>query len=716
MIGVITAAAAGNAGNKPYISDSPGSAPTSISVAATHTPDHIKSLMEVTAPADIAGLYVAIHQSWSAAPYLVEAPVVYAGDIDPANANGCAPFPAGTFTDVIALVDRGGCTFTSKILNVEAGDALVGIIGLVAAGDPFDGGFGGEGYPNIPGYMISQADSNMLKGATDPVVKFDPAVGVSEAYTMESFSGRGPSPWLNYIKPEIAAYADVLGAEWGTGTGTHSFSGTSTSTPVVAGSAALIKEKLLATTSMPAKAPDIPFIVKSMLVNNANPDIRTEPLDFFGGELAPISRVGGGELRVDNAAMVPISLWEATVEGMRLPTASFGLVDVTEDMVLEKKIVVNNWTTESVVYDLSATFRYVDDEDAGVTVNVFPETLIVPEMQGGKRGEAGFIVQLVIDGSELHDWVMNSGSNGNNPDAMTYNEYDGYIWLDNVATTDDDENMTHMPWMVLPRKSGNLMADPAALSAADFDGGIAMVDLANYGVQTSYVDPYAWLAHSDELGVTPVMGSQVVPVDIKDVGVMTYPVPAGYCSGDPSFILVFAITTYDRWALPIATPLFDIMLDVDQDGTYVYDIFNYPLGLNLDDGRSVVYVADLATNLADAWFFLDSNTNTGNYSFALCGEQIGMNAADFFVPMDMDVFATDYYYSELTTDAVLGLEISPLGERYVAYGVGPAPGTFEPWTVEDWGPVGTNPGELGVMFLFSDGTAANENMTIPVIP
>lgn len=118
MIGVLTVAAAGNAGNKPYISDSPGNAVTALSVAATHTPDHIIGLMEVTAPEAIIGLYAAIWQSWSAEPYVVEAPVVYAGDLVPGNANGCAPFPAGTFTDVIALVDRGGCTFTSDRKSV----------------------------------------------------------------------------------------------------------------------------------------------------------------------------------------------------------------------------------------------------------------------------------------------------------------------------------------------------------------------------------------------------------------------------------------------------------------------------------------------------------------------------------------------------------------------------------------------------------------------
>ena len=716
MIGVLTAAAAGNAGNKPYISDTPGSAATSISVAATHTPDHIIGLMEVTAPVEITGLYPAIWQSWSGDPYLVEAPVVYAGDIDPANATGCDPFPAGTFTDVIALVDRGGCTFTSKILNVEAGDALVGIIGLVAPGDPFDGGFGGEGYPTIPGYMINAADSNTLKsGLPDTVVKFDPAVGVSQAGTMESYSGRGPSPWLNYIKPEIAAYADILTAEWGTGTGVHSFGGTSSSTPVIAGSAALLKQKLLESGEISAKHPDMPFILKSMLVNSGDTELRTDPLDFFGGELAPISRIGGGEVQVDNAAMSPITLWEEGVVGMRLPTLSFGQQDVTGVTTLTKLISVHNWTDQALVYDLSTTFRYAGDDDGAVTLIVEPTELVVAPMMYGKAAEAQFLVTMVIDGALLGDWSMNSGSRGANPDVLTANEVDGYLWLDNVATTDDDDAMIHMPWMVLPRKADWVTADPMALFFTD---DIAFVDFTNTGVQEADIWPYAWLANSPQDPPLGGMGDNIMQVDVKDVGMMTYPVPAGFCSGEASFVLEFAITTYDRTTLPMGTPMFDILLDVDQDGEYDYDIFNFDLSLSgsLSDGRSVTWVADMETGDATAFFFLVHPTNSANYVLTLCGEQIGMNAEDFFAPMDALLLATDWYYSGLTTDVVDMGTIAPLGERYLPIGDPVAPGTTESWYVIDFGPVGTNPGELGAMFLLGDAPADNENMSLPVAP
>lgn len=715
-VGVLSVVAAGNAADKPYIHDTPGSAPAAIGVAATHVPSDIIALMEVTAPTSIEGLYPAIWQDWSVPladlyPTGVEAPLVY-GDGAGGNLNGCAPFTVD-LSGYIVLVDRGACNFTLKISNISQAGGLIGIIGLVTPEDPFVGADGGDRPIDIPGYMIYQADSTALKsGLPDTMVKFDPAVGVSQLGSMQSYSARGPSPWMNYIKPEIGAPASSTSAIAGTGTGTSAFGGTSGATPMVAGAAALLTEYTNAFIG--AKHPDAPYAIKSLLVNNAETMIYDEPLDFFGGQLSPITRIGGGEVRVDRSIASPITLWEGGVEGMRLPTLSFGQVDVTGDLVLEKKVAVNNWTNQELVYDLSATFRYANDEDMGVMVEVFPEMLVVPPEKPGKVPEAGFIVKMTITGSELKDWVMNAGSNGNSGAALTYNEYDGYVWLDNVATTDDDAAMIHMPWHVLPRKSGDVMANPTTLSPADFEDDVAMVDFTNMGVQVAELDPYAWLAHSPDDVPAGVVGSQLHPVDIKDVGVMTYPVPAGFCSGSASFVMQFAITTYDRIALPVATPLFDIYLDVDQDGVYDYDVFNYPLGLNLNDGRSVVYVADLTTNQASAFFFLASGTNTANYVLPICGEQIGMNAANFFEPMYMDVLATDWYYSGEVTDYVLGLEISPLGERYVAFGDYVAPGATETWYVVDYGPVGTNPGELGVMFINGDAAAANENLTIPV--
>jgi minor extracellular serine protease Vpr len=149
----------------------------------------------------------------------IEAPVQY-GNGAGGNLLGCDPFPAGSLAGKIVLVDRGVCSFSIKIANIGAAGGLVGIIGLVAPGDPFEGGYGG-GDVTIPGYMISQAVSNRLKsGLPNTVVRFDPAVGIPLAGSMVGSSSRGPQhESTTLIKPEIGAPGASVSAIAGTGTG-----------------------------------------------------------------------------------------------------------------------------------------------------------------------------------------------------------------------------------------------------------------------------------------------------------------------------------------------------------------------------------------------------------------------------------------------------------------------------------------------------------------
>jgi hypothetical protein len=115
---------------------------------------------------------------------------------------------------------------------------------------------------------------------------------------------------------------------------------------------------------------------------------------------------------------------------------------------------------------------------------------------------------------------------------------------------------------------------------------------------------------------------------------------------------------------------------------------------------------NLATNEIDAFFFADHGTNDANTILLFCGEQIGRTAADFGVPMTLDVYAFDNYYSGTVTDSVTGIRVAPLGERYFGI-IGPdgfgsgdvAPFSSAQLTVLDFGPTGTNPSERGLLLV-----------------
>ena len=56
----------------------------------------------------------------------------------------------------------------------------------------------------------------------------------------------------------------------------------------------------------------------------------------------------------------------------------------------------------------------------------------------GKGRDTTFRVTFTIDGAALEGNFMNSGSNGANPEALTTNEFDGYLIL-------DDGTSFHLP-------------------------------------------------------------------------------------------------------------------------------------------------------------------------------------------------------------------------------------------------------------------------------
>jgi hypothetical protein len=368
------------------------------------------------------------------------------------------------------------------------------------------------------------------------------------------------------------------------------------------------------------------------------------------------------------------------------------------------------------------TFRYVEDEDNGAVSFQIPDHVMVPAL-----GTIKFPVKLFIDGAKLREWGMDSGGNGANPDALTLYEYDGYLNFDNINTDDDDAEPLHMAWHVLPRLSAKINSSSNSVKITGEYEGIpaGFVEMSNHGVGNGYIDTYSLIGTSPNIPEGG-RGANAPIIDLRYVGVATFPVPAGYCSADESFVMAFAVNTWERQTHAIAPAAFEFDLDVNQDGLFDYAVYNYDLSLSssLSDGRNVAWVIDLATGDASAYFYTDHGTNSGNTALYFCGEQIGMNAANFFQPIDMQVLAVDTYFTGNVTDYLDGITIAPLGERYLGLMSNDvAPGATETLAVLDFG-AGNDTTETGVL-LFLDAArgdirggapAWKEAIGIKVIP
>jgi hypothetical protein len=666
------------------VTDTPGAAPSAFSVAQTSVPSAVQILMEIVSPPVIAGFYPAVFQPWSVPlASAIEAPMQY-GDGAGGNLDGCAAFPAGSLAGKIVLVDRGACNFTLKIKNIGEGGGLVGIIGLIAAGDPFEGGDGGDQPITIPGFMISQALSTSIKAqlGVGVVASFDPATGIPLVMHMVGSSSRGPAMVSNLIKPEIGAPGASVSAIAGSGTGVGPFGGTSGATPMITGSAALLLSAY----------PDLsPLELKARLMNTGETEILNTPL-FFGGDLAPITRIGGGEVRVDRAYNSPAAAWDTDAPSGAL---SFGFHDITDAVTtLTRNVTVRNYSSSPISYNISTSLRFANDVTNGAVSVTTPGSVSVPA-----NGEADFDVTLTIDGAILREWQMNSGSRGANPAFLSLMEYDGYVTLDDPGTASADD--LHLAWQVLPRQSGDVESSSTSVvidgEAFGFPAGF--VDLTNNGIGTARIDTYSLIGTSDDLDEAGA-GENIAIVDLRSVGVATIPVPAEFCSEDASFLYLFAVNTWERQTHANAPAAFEFDLDTNQDGVFDYAVFNADLSFpGLTDGRNLTFAQNLATGEAEAFFFTDHGTNGANTVLTICGEQIGMNATNLGQEIDMQVLAVDIYFTGLVTDALTDITVIPGGERYLGLVNDIATGATNTLTVLDFGPDGANPTETGVLLL-----------------
>ncbi|MBN8467152.1 myxosortase-dependent M36 family metallopeptidase [Corallococcus exiguus] len=163
--------------------------------------------LSVTAPATLAAVYEAGSASYGKQAYDVTGEI----QIPETNKDGCAAFPAGTFTGKIALIDRGTCNFVVKSLNAQNGGAIATVIANNAAGSTIS--MGGNNVDDAkvttPSLMITLDAANAWKASTEPVsVHFLRAPDQDRDGTLDN--GIIAHEWGHYISNRLIGNAAGL--------------------------------------------------------------------------------------------------------------------------------------------------------------------------------------------------------------------------------------------------------------------------------------------------------------------------------------------------------------------------------------------------------------------------------------------------------------------------------------------------------------------------
>ncbi len=693
--GVVVVASAGNSADRPFITGSPAATPEVLSVAQTEVPSALAFPLVINAPASIAGSYTnTATVEW--------APVAgrnVTGNVVPVATLACngQALPANLSGNV-ALINRGSCAISQKVRNATNAGATAVIVGLVAAGDAVSFSNGGECAPDgstcAPTLVVTQVVANSIRaaitGGSAVNVTISDATAQSRKGWIVGTSSRGPSTSFAAIKPEIGAPGASVSAIAGTGTGEEAFGGTSGAAPMVSGSAALLLSKNPSLT---------PTLVRALLANTADPEIFQRALVGEGQVLVPITRIGGGEVRVNRALAARTAMWD---EDAKTPALSFGYHSVSYPLVLSRTVKVRNFSHNTRRYAVQKSFRYDDDAASGAVTLYAPSSVTVPG-----NSTRTFRVLMSINPAKLNDWPWangSGGSQGGNGSLLQSVEYDGYI------TLKDGTDEVHVPWQVLPKKAALVQAlgDKVVIPAGATTAPLRLINLAY--AKAGVVEPFALLGTSPRIPAAqlPGPGDNFAVVDLQAVGARLVNVGGG------NFGLQVAVSTYGTRAHPSYPAEFDVYLDVNADGRDDFVMFTSESGGFAATGQTIVSVQNLTTGATSAFFFADTDLETGNVILTMPFAPFGISPG---AKLGISVLAFDNYFTGSLTDSIDGKIFTPSLPKYdvtAPPAAGVAPLSAETLTVISvpGGDV-ASPSQDGLLFFYR---SANNGLEADVMP
>jgi subtilisin family serine protease len=702
--GVIVVASAGNAADRPYIVGSPSTAVRAISVAQTQVPTAAQIPLIINSPPAIAGTDSnTATVEWAPIIGATTGDVVFVGQgcrpdaIEPGAPND--PYLANP-SGKIALIDRGACNISNKVRRASDAGAIGVIIGLVLPGDAVSFSNGGQCPADTtsgvckPTIVITQARSTAIKeqlaGGQVVNATLSEDAGIPLVGGVVSSSSRGPQIASGLIKPDIGAPGGSVSALVGGGTAEEAFSGTSGAAPMVSGAAALLLQ------AYPTRSPEA---IKALLMNTAETEIYTNPA-LAPGVLAPITRIGGGEVRVDAALASKTAAWE---QDTRAGSLSFGYKTVSSSELICRKVQVRNYSNAARVYRVQPSFRFTDDQASGAVKFVVPPVIAV-----GRYSSSTLPVCLTIDPKKLPVWTLNGGAAGGTGSLLQTVEFDGYLSIK------DDQDDIHLAWHVLPHRGADTRAASSFVGVPKKGPGKLKLENPSRAL-AGQVDVFSLTGTSPRLPRSdlPEPGENFALIDLAYTGVRLID-DAG------SLAIQFAVNTYGQRAHPAWPGGFEIRLDLDMDGTADAFVFSLELGGVLGaDGRTAVYAQAPGSNVAEAFYYADADLNSANMILTAPLAYLGLTPESKF---SYSVLALDNYFpqedDDPLTDRIDNIVYTPGVPHFVASGLpdeGVPAGGVAVLNVEA-NPAGkaASPSQTGLLLLYRDAKKNREAQPVIV--
>jgi minor extracellular serine protease Vpr len=402
--GVVVAVAAGNSGPGAETVESPGRAPKVITAGASTNQHFIGE--PFTYPASVGTTIGAAVGDFLALP-------TSSYSLFDTGNTACTSVSSSA-SGKLAIVNRGTCTFSTKVRNAIAAGAVGVVVVNNVAGDPTAMAKDGLGGDNLPAVMIGLKEGAALRGSgatTASAVATLSDIITTNADILAGFSSQGPTSPDTLIKPDATSVGvNVLssitcvgkgGGCPGDGTGWAFFSGTSMATPHFAGSSAVLLQL------HPTWSPDQ---VKSALANTSDRVIQDAKTGAH--DVGPTAQ-GAGRENLTNAASATISF--------EPDSASFGKVSSSNTQPQPFTLTLTDSSGMSQTFSLAAlkftpsTSASLIPFDAGTTTPgdsriSFPASVTVPA-----NGATSLTVSVnpgLASGTVVQGWITLTGPSG----------------------------------------------------------------------------------------------------------------------------------------------------------------------------------------------------------------------------------------------------------------------------------------------------------------
>ncbi len=351
---MVVAVAVGNSGPGYNTVESPGMAERALTAGASTVPHF------VAAPVTVDGdTYGAAAGDFPTVDTDLTAPL----SVVTGNSNGlstaCSPLSVD-LTGTIALISRGTCTFSAKILNAENAGAVAVLVANNVAGDPTAmASDGTPDQPTVPAYMVALSTGQTLldKDGSSATIGADKQYLVTaNGDIMAGFSSQGPTDVKFRVKPDVVApgvnvLSSIPAAYCEEPPCFAFFSGTSMATPHLAGSAAVVRQQHPDWTAAQ---------VRSAIVNTADQGVLKDYQQ--ANPVSDVNIIGAGRENLLSAVQAQVALDPVSI--------SFGAIPSGSGQTQTFDLALSNLSASALTLNLA-----IEADDASIAYNVSSSTV-----------------------------------------------------------------------------------------------------------------------------------------------------------------------------------------------------------------------------------------------------------------------------------------------------------------------------------------------------